>query len=250
MPFHAPFGGHVKSGRLAQWPDGCKEAPRPRGVGRRRGSSPASGNCGCPYPRTCGYCRHFLDGPGWNRTNDLGIKRSSHTRMTRSAPRSFWLSQASPELADFGSHRWLVLPILSPSLLEPITGRPGAWPWPANSHARARNGMTSALKPSLTSLATSSQLLGRGRGPRLLQGMEGLRDDPARAAQWCSPAPPRGGSDHRRGVQPRPFARADDPASLYRRLKTRAGAHTRSSSQGLPQVPLVDRRQSPLRQAR
>ena len=26
MPFHAPFGGHVKSSRLAQWPDGCREA--------------------------------------------------------------------------------------------------------------------------------------------------------------------------------------------------------------------------------
>ena len=49
MPFHAPFGGHVKSGRLAQWPDGSKEARKTAGaVGRRRGSSPASGNCGWP----------------------------------------------------------------------------------------------------------------------------------------------------------------------------------------------------------
>ncbi len=31
MPFHAPFGGHVKSGRLAQWPDGCKEARKTAG---------------------------------------------------------------------------------------------------------------------------------------------------------------------------------------------------------------------------
>ena len=25
MPFHAPVGGHVKSGRLAQWPDDFKK---------------------------------------------------------------------------------------------------------------------------------------------------------------------------------------------------------------------------------
>jgi hypothetical protein len=31
VPFHAPFGGHVKSGTLAQWPDGCKEARKTAG---------------------------------------------------------------------------------------------------------------------------------------------------------------------------------------------------------------------------
>jgi len=31
VPFHAPFGGHVKSSRLAQWPDGCEEARKTAG---------------------------------------------------------------------------------------------------------------------------------------------------------------------------------------------------------------------------